>query len=266
MKDNIYTIPLTDAFHSGHECPFCFIHHYLQNDAVDFMLGPAYMADDIREETNKLGFCGEHYELLYDHGNRLGLAMMLHTHLVEFRKGLLPLLKDNTPKATASKLSMFSKKINPQASNGATGPNNNISEYIAKNDANCYICNKIDRDMDRYLDTFFFVWKRDPKFKDLVIGCKGFCLSHFGALLDMAPLKLSGEMLQDFYNLVIPLTLENINRIEEDLSWFIDKFDYRNKEASWKTSKDAIPRSIQKLASTCVGLESKENQGNGSQV
>ena len=66
-------------------------------------------------------------------------------------------------------------------------------------------------------------------------------------------------MLQEFYQFVIPLTLENLNRIEEDLSWFIDKFDYRNKEASWKTSKDAIPRSIQKLASTSVGVEPKKD-------
>lgn len=258
MKDNIYTIPLTDAFHSGHECPFCFIHNHLQNDAIDFMLGSAYMADDIREDTNQLGFCGNHYELLYDHGNRLGLAMMMHTHLVEFKKNLLPLLKDNNPKQTASKISMFTKKLNPQSSNTATISNNNISEYINKNDANCYICNKIDKDMARYLDTFFFVWKRDPKFKNLVKDCKGFCLTHFASLLDMAPLKLSGDMLQDFYQLIIPLTLENLNRIEEDLSWFIDKFDYRNKEASWKTSKDAIPRSIQKLASVSVGVDSKE--------
>lgn len=258
MKENIYTIPLTDAFHSGHECPFCFIHNNMQNDAIDFMLGSAYMADDIREETNKTGFCGHHYEQLYNHGNRLGLAMMMHTHLGEFKKNLLPLLNNNNPKQTASKLSMFTKKLTQQSSNGGGAANNTISAYIYENDTNCYVCNKINADMDRYLDTFFFIWKRDPQFKDLVKGCKGFCLNHFAALLDMAPLKLSGDNLQDFYGLVIPLTVENLERIEEELSWFIDKFDYRNKEASWKNSKDAIPRSIQKLASTYVNKIAKE--------
>lgn len=258
MKDNIYTIPLTDAFHSGHECPFCFIHNNLQNDAIDFMLRSAYMADDIREETNKTGFCGPHYEQLYDNGNRLGLAMMMHTHLLQFKKDLIPLLEGNNPKQTESKFSMFAKRINPQTAKTAVASNNNISAYIYKSANACYVCDKIDRDMARYLDTFFFVWKRNPKFKALVENCKGFCLNHFAALLDMAPLKLSGDMLEDFYQLVIPLTLENLNRIEQDLSWFIDKFDYRNKEASWKTSKDAIPRSIQKLASTYVGVETED--------
>ena len=106
--------------------------------------------------------------------------------------------------------------------------------------------------MDRYLDTLFFIWKSDPSFIELVKNCKGFCLPHFAALLDIAPSKLSGKTLQAFYDLVIPLTLENLNRIEDEISWFIDKFDYRNKTASWKNSKDAVPRSIKKLASAHV--------------
>lgn len=260
MKDNIYTIPLTDAFCSGDECPFCFIHKKLQDDAIDYMLGSAYMADNIREETNKLGFCGNHYTLLYDHGNRLGLAMMLHTHLTALKKELEPLLVGNHPKAISSKASIFSKIRGSKSSPGKTDASNNISDYIYKNDANCYICDKIHKDMARYLDTFFFVWKRDPNFINLVKDCKGFCLSHFAALLDIAPSKLSGQTLQDFYDLVIPLTLENLNRIEDELSWFIDKFDYRNKAASWKNSKDAVPRSIEKLASAYVGDGSSPGQ------
>ena len=39
----------------------------------------------------------------------------------------------------------------------------------------------------------------------------------------------------------------NMKRLEEDVSWFVDKYDYRNREADWKNSKDAIQRGIQKL-------------------
>ena len=218
------------------------------------------MADNIREETNKLGFCGNYLTLLYDHGNRLGLAMMLHTHLTALKKGLEPLLEGNNPKALSSKASIFSKIGGSKSSPGKIGATNNISDYIYNNDENCYICDKIDANMDRYLDTFFFIWKRDPSFMALVKDCKGFCLPHFAALLDIAPNKLSKQSLQDFYELVIPLTLENLNRIEEELSWFIDKFDYRNKEASWKNSKDAVPRSIKKLTSAYVGESSSSPQ------
>lgn len=40
---------------------------------------------------------------------------------------------------------------------------------------------------------------------------------------------------------------ENLQRITEDLEWFCDKFDFRNKDADWKNSKDAIQRGMQKL-------------------
>ena len=40
---------------------------------------------------------------------------------------------------------------------------------------------------------------------------------------------------------------ENMNRIYEDVSWLIEKFDYRNKDADWRNSKDAVPRAMQKL-------------------
>lgn len=253
MKDNIYTIPLTDAFNSGEECPFCFIHKKLEDDAIEFMLGSAYMSDNIREETNKLGFCGSHYSLLYHHGNRLGLALMIHTHLGKLKGDLEPLLKDNNPKSLSGKPNILSKLMGSKTSCDKENLSNDISSFLYKNEANCYICNNIENNMDRYLDTLFFIWKKDSKFVDLVGACKGFCLSHFAALLDLAPSKLSGETLQDFYNLVIPLTLENLNRIEEEIEWFIDKFDYRNKTASWKNSKDAVPRAIEKMGSTYVG-------------
>ena len=39
----------------------------------------------------------------------------------------------------------------------------------------------------------------------------------------------------------------NMERLFEDVSWLIEKFDYRNKDADWKNSKDAIQRGMQKL-------------------
>lgn len=252
MKDNIYTIPLTDAMHSNDECPFCFIHKNLESDAIDFMLGSAYMADDIREDTNKLGFCSKHYQLLYDHGNRLGIALMLHTHLIELKNNLEQLLKGNAPSSISSKESFLSKFIGNKNLPSKDNANNGASEYIYKNESQCYVCSKIEKDMKRYLDTFFYIWKNDKNFIPLVKNCKGFCLSHFAMLIDIAPTKLSGQGLKEFYDITIPLTLENLNRIEEDLSWFIDKFDYRNTNEPWKNSKDAIPRAIQKLSSIYV--------------
>ena len=36
-------------------------------------------------------------------------------------------------------------------------------------------------------------------------------------------------------------------RIQEDIDWFVEKYDYRNQNADWKNSKDAVPRTMQKI-------------------
>ena len=39
----------------------------------------------------------------------------------------------------------------------------------------------------------------------------------------------------------------NMERLAEDVAWMVEKFDYRNKDADWKNSRDAIQRGMQKL-------------------
>ena len=47
---------------------------------------------------------------------------------------------------------------------------------------------------------------------------------------------------------------DNMNRIYEDVAWFIEKYDYKNKDADWKNSKDAIQRGMQKLCGSDPSL------------
>ena len=35
--------------------------------------------------------------------------------------------------------------------------------------------------------------------------------------------------------------------LEDDLDWFIQKFDHRNMNEPWKNSKDALPRAMHAL-------------------
>ncbi len=93
MKENIYTIPVMDAFKEANECPFCFMYHTLEKkQAMNFVLGPSYMETDVRKKTNELGFCKEHLTKLYGQKNRLGLALMLHSHMNVTKDSLEKLL------------------------------------------------------------------------------------------------------------------------------------------------------------------------------
>lgn len=242
MKEQIYAIPVNDAFKEDTECPFCCMRNKLDEDAVSFMMGPSYMEDDIRMETNKIGFCKEHYKKMYIQQNRLGLALMVQTHIQQINKDLTNLLpKDTVP--TVAKKSIFSK---------SSITSNNVSEHIHNIDKSCYICNKIETTYSRFIDTFFYLWKKDAKFVELVKSSKGFCLNHFSDIYEIAPNKLSANECVEFYKIIIPIQIDNLKRIEDEISWFVNKFDYRYANEPWKNSKDALPRAIQKVSSTSV--------------
>ena len=113
MKEQLYTIPLNDAVNAGDECPFCFIERSIEQDLLDFVLGSSssYMEADIREMTDKAGFCRDHFKKMFDYGNTLGNAWILKTHYQRmigemhktfsgFRPGK-PSLKDKFKKAEA---------------------------------------------------------------------------------------------------------------------------------------------------------------------
>ena len=82
MKENLATFPLIDAFNANDECPFCNLERKAEQHAISFILGSAYMEDDIRMVTDKVGFCKEHVQQLYNKQNRLGLALMFLLNLL----------------------------------------------------------------------------------------------------------------------------------------------------------------------------------------
>ena len=55
MKEKIYTIPVTEAFSEECECPLCVLHKKLEDENIDYILGPSLMEPDGRIETNEKG-------------------------------------------------------------------------------------------------------------------------------------------------------------------------------------------------------------------
>ena len=89
MKESIHTIPLTDAFKAEDECPFCYLEREAEQHAISFALGSgaSYMEDDVRAETDAMGFCRHHYKMMYDYGNRLGKCIDLKHAFEETESG-----------------------------------------------------------------------------------------------------------------------------------------------------------------------------------
>lgn len=236
MKEQLYTIPVNDAFAVDCECPVCSMYDSLEKDAIEFTMGPSYMEDDIRMETNKIGFCTHHVKQLYKHQNRLGLALILHTHMQRTNRDLENLLSSDKP----VKKGLFAKKTENASP---------VTEYIENLNQSCYICNRIDRIFARYLATIYHCYEHDEEFRRKFAASKGFCTKHFGMLYEGAPSSLSGKRLPEFIKTLNEVYLTNMKRVTDDLEWFTDKFDYRNEDKPWKNSKDALPRSMNKTNS-----------------
>lgn len=243
MKEKLYTIPLNDAFHAADECPFCYVEKKIEEDMLDFVLGSgsSYMESDVREATDKEGFCRYHFQKMFDYGNTLGNAWILKTHYQKMRGEMQEQFQRFQPRKTNLMDRLRKGGINASAKQNAIGI------WADEKSHSCYICNRYVDTYKRYLDTFFVMYKKDPDFVSMVQGSKGFCLQHFGDLCEMAEQKLSDKEQEAFYPVMFRLMTENMNRLQEDVSWLVEKFDYRNKDADWKNSKDAIQRGMQKL-------------------
>ena len=207
-------------------CPFCTFYNGLEDNALRFLMGPsvAYMEDDVRMETNRLGFCKPHYERLYHSQNRLGLALMLHTHIeTVLKKGYAPTTK-------------LKKKVEKES---------------------CYMCNMVEGSYARYVDTFFHLFAKEDRPKELILQGEGFCMPHLGDALEQAAKKLSGQKAKDFVKIVTTKQNEQLEKVYNDLDWFIKKFDYRFADEPWKDSKDAIERAIARLTKRLWGDKDK---------
>ncbi len=236
MKEKLHTIPVNEAFDTDCECPLCIMYKSLEEKAIDFTMGPSYMEDDVRGETSRLGFCDKHLELLYKNQNRLGLALILQSHM--------DLLIKEAEKHTSvnGKLpipSLFKKK-GEQLSHAA-----HLDQYKDT----CYICDMIEGTFDRYIATIFHLYRTEKEFRSKFAACKGFCKNHYSVLHSSASKSLSGEELNGFLKLLDTLYIENMKRVRDDLEWFINKFDYRYAEEPWKNAKDAMPRAMLKTNS-----------------
>ena len=238
MREELYTIPVNEALEQEGECLFCTLNKKLESDILNYILGPSYMEEDIRGETDKLGFCKKHYTQMYGQQNRLGVALMVDTHLKHVRGELKKLLDAEIAKKPVKK-SLFKK-----AEEGESP----LEDYLTGVEESCYACNRMNARMKSYVDTFFHLWKREPEFKDKIKNSKGFCLEHFNMIIKEGKKRLDGAKYKELLDVIAPLQLKQLDTLQEDVDWFIQKFDYRFQDEPWKNSKDALPRAILRLA------------------
>lgn len=254
MRYHIDTIPLWDALKLQGECPLCAIRRKNELLEVQRYLGASVMEPDTRIEVNVKGFCCRHLEMLFEESNRLGLGLMMHTHLKETRQRLESVLKQMDEAAhmaaKGSSLQRFFKK-----SSEAEELLSSCAEEIGRITGSCILCDSLNENVARYFYTFHHLWKTDGEFRSAVKQSKGFCLPDTQLLLKTGVEQLHGELLGELVETLADLSRSNLDRIEKELEWFTLKFDYRNQDKPWGESRNAVERTCNKLRGWCVGEE-----------
>lgn len=213
LKDTIYTIPISDVFEPKCGCPICLMRDMLEKRCVDYVMGAAMMEPDIRIETNKLGFCTEHFSMLSTQKNRLSLALMLETHLDEIMKKHMP----------------------PNVKKGSETPT-----------STCYICKEISAAMGKMIDTILKLYFADASFKRLFEEQDFLCYPHYELLCKAANSKLNKKQEVIFSKDITDLTIKYVQALRKDVHSFSTMFDYRNTNAAENNDdiKFALERAV----------------------
>jgi len=222
MKESIYTIPVSEVFEPKDDCPLCKMRDILEQRCVEYILGAAMMEPDIRQETNRLGFCLPHFQMMLRRKNRLSLALVLESHLNELYASI----------EQGKQFEIQRKK------------NGNPEET-------CYVCSQIDWAMERMLKTVVDLWTKEETFRNLFAEQSKLCVRHYRQLCSAAAAHLKKKDASAFEKEARQLTLKALGEIKEDVSHFCKMFDYRNNGAGadWGNSRDSAERAIWYLTS-----------------
>ena len=254
MNYHLDTIPVWDAMKLDGECLLCTLRRKMEVGEVERFLGASVMEPDTRIQVNRKGFCKHHQEMLFAGDNRLGHALMLESHLAETRERLDKALKAMKQSAAGASQASIIDRISGKAPSPQKALSGSV-ENLEKITASCVVCDSIEENMGRYFHTFFHLYKNESDFRRAFASSKGVCLTHAAELIRFAPQELNGKELGEFADTLARLESEAFDRLQEDLSWFIKKFDYRFAAEPWKNSRDAVERTVNKLRGWCIGQE-----------
>ena len=226
--ETIYTIPVNEAFEASAEdhscgCPFCTLYNKLEDDELELILGASMMEPDVRIQTTKQGFCRTHYDMMFTRKNRLGMALTLESHLTE--------LADDIKNKPLSK------------------PGERALKRISALEDNCYVCKRIEFNFAHMIETAVILWDSDEDFAPKLKAQPYFCLPHYRRFLDYASKRLGKKQFAEFEKVVSEIQNSYIKELNEDVSWFCKKFDYRYDSEPWYNSKDSVERAMKFLRS-----------------
>ena len=224
--EKIYTIPVNEAFEASaadHDCgcPFCALYRKLEENELDLILGASMMEPDVRIKTNEQGFCKTHYDMMFTRKNRLGMALMLESHLNQLRG-----------------------ETDGKGFSALKGVGVEPMKRLERLEGSCYVCGRIEFSLSKMFETAVLLWEQDEAFRKKLRDQPYICLPHYRMFVEAGRKGLPKKLFADFYKEVSEVVNTYFDSLREDVSWFCKKFDYRYDAEPWGNAKDAVERAI----------------------
>ena len=223
MREDICTIPISEAFEGNDGCPICRMKKTVEERILDYIMGAAMMEPDVRIETNRLGFCKEHLGGMMKKRGRLPLALILESHTKE--------LVENLFNSSYQKNGLKARQMH----------------------SSCFVCDKINWGFERMINTIYLTYERDKEFRDLFDSQNFFCFEHYSLLSLNSSKKVMRKYYGEFNKALAETTSKYIEELHNDLEKYCSMYDYRNntENADWGNSKN----SVEKAALFLTGLD-----------
>lgn len=206
MRDDICTIPISEAFEED-GCPFCTMKLRITQRLTEYILGPAMMEPDIREMTNRSGFCREHFEGLLQMKNRLSLALTIETYLTH-------------------------------------GTGADTSKKAGLQGQGCFICENLERGFSAMINNFFSSYTKDDGIREIFTQSKTICRPHFLRLRQDSRRFLSSKQRKLFETDLNSLYERSLKSVTDGITAFAGSFDYRNAGNTAAVPQKAIEDAI----------------------
>ena len=223
MVESIYTIPLTDALDENCHCIFCYLEEKLECEQIEYALGAAMMEPDFRILSNEKGYCRHHIGMMARAKKALPLALVLDTRCDEVLKKL-----HATEKTTSKRGFLKKEKTLYETLRDAT---NRLADT-------CLVCERVEKTMDKFMGTFWYLYGKEPEFKERFLNGKGVCLPHFAKLLNALE-NVSGTKRELYFKELYDLEIKVLANEKEEVHGFVKQFDYRSDKSDWQVSRDA---------------------------
>ena len=219
MQYHIQTSPIWDAFRENDGCPMCRLYERAESRLINQYLDEAVMEPEYRIKVNKRGFCSDHLKKLYAGGNKLGLALQLHTRTES--------VLDDIEMTDSAKKS------------------GRLADKLAKTLETCVICDEVDEIMTRYAYTVAQMYFAEADFPKVFDESAGFCLKHFIQLLRYV--SHASKAAEKYAKALTKKQIESLRKTNAELERFTKRFDYRSSDKFSAGTDDALKNSVNKL-------------------